>query len=95
MFTAAITIGSIAQHPSDEGISAMVDTWIMLQDIELHGERNKVLYIMKSRGMSHSNKAKEIIISHNGISLSPFKKNKIESFNSASVSAMDANNHNK
>ena len=75
MFTAAITIGSISQNTSDEGISSMVDTWIMLQDIESEDERYKSLYVMKSRGMQHSKKVREFVISSTGISLAPLIKN--------------------
>jgi circadian clock protein KaiC len=69
MFTAAITIGSISQNTSDEGISSMVDTWIMLQDIELNNERYKSLYVMKSRGMLHAKVEKEFLITSQGLSL--------------------------
>src|ERR1700730_12398589 len=71
MFTAAITVGSIERNPSDEGISSMVDTWMMVQDIELDGERNRSLYVMKSRGMIHSKEVREFIISSKGIKLIP------------------------
>ena len=54
MFTAAITVGSIERNPSDEGISSMVDTWMMVQDIEINAERSRSLCVMKSRGMVHS-----------------------------------------
>jgi circadian clock protein KaiC len=74
MFTAAITIGSIALNPSDEGISSMVDTWIMVEDIELDGERNRSLYVMKSRGMNHSKEIREFIITHKGIDLLPIAR---------------------
>jgi circadian clock protein KaiC len=74
MFTAAITIGSISQNTSDEGISSMVDTWIMLQDVESDGERHKSLYVMKSRGMKHSKKEQEFVIASQGLSLTPFHK---------------------
>jgi circadian clock protein KaiC len=74
MFTAAITIGSISQNTSDEGISSMVDTWIMLQDLESGGERHKSLYVMKSRGMKHSKKEQEFVIASQGLSLTPFHK---------------------
>ena len=69
MFTAAITVGSIERNPSDEGISSMVDTWIMVQDIEVDGERTRSLCVMKSRGMAHSNEVKKFRISSKGISL--------------------------
>jgi circadian clock protein KaiC len=98
MFTAAITIGSISQNPSDEGISSMVDTWIMLQDIETEDERYKSLYVMKSRGMKHSKKVKEFIISSTGISLTPLIKN-LQSSNQANykpnrkIEAASTNGH--
>jgi len=85
MFSAAITIGSISQNTSDEGISSMVDTWIMLQDIEFEGERQKSLYVMKSRGMKHSKKEKEFIISSEGLSLTPFQRNEKGKMKTASV----------
>jgi len=53
----------------DEGVSSLVDTWISLKDIEANGERNKVLYIMKSRGMKHSNQVREFKISNRGLEL--------------------------
>ena len=75
MFAAAITIGSIARNPSDEGISSMVDTWIMVEDIELDGERNRSMYVMKSRGMDHSKEVREFVISTSGINLLPIARN--------------------
>jgi len=72
LFTAAITVGSIARNPSDEGISSMVDTWIMVQDVERNDKRNRSLYVMKSRGMPHSKEVREFTISSKGITLTPF-----------------------
>jgi len=71
MFTAAITVGSIERNPSDEGISSMVDTWMMVQDIEVDAERTRSLCVMKSRGMVHSNEVRRFNISGEGINLSP------------------------
>lgn len=71
MFTAAITVGSIERNPSDEGISSMVDTWMMVQDIEVDAERTRSLCVMKSRGMAHSNEVRKFKIADNGITLSP------------------------
>ena len=73
LFTAAITVGSIERNPSDEGISSMVDTWMMVQDIEVDAERTRSLCIMKSRGMLHSNQVKRFIISNKGIDLKELK----------------------
>ena len=71
LFTAAITVGSIERNPSDEGISSMVDTWMMVQDIEVEEERTRSLCIMKSRGMPHSHAVREFNLSSKGITLSP------------------------
>ncbi len=76
LFTAAITVFSIERNPSDEGISSMVDTWMMLRDVELDGERNRSLYVMKSRGMAHSKEVREFVISSKGIKLIPIFRDK-------------------
>jgi circadian clock protein KaiC len=49
------------------GISSLMDTWLLLRDIEVGGERNRGLYILKSRGMAHSNQIREFILSDKGI----------------------------
>ncbi len=54
---------------SEESISSMVDTWITVRDMEGIGERNRGLYIIKSRGMGHSNQVREFVITGNGIEL--------------------------
>ena len=46
-----------------------MDTWLLLRDIELNGERNRGLYILKSRGMAHSNQIREFVLSKAGIKL--------------------------
>ncbi len=53
----------------DENVSSLVDAWIMVRDVELDGERNRALYIMKSRGMGHSKEVREFVISSQGLSL--------------------------
>jgi len=68
MFT-ALSLNTIVNEQTDEGVSSLVDTWIMVRDIEFNGERNRGLYIMKSRGMSHSNQVREFIITDKGIDL--------------------------
>ncbi|MCE5266123.1 MAG: circadian clock protein KaiC [Deltaproteobacteria bacterium] len=54
---------------TNEEISSLIDTWILLRDIEINGERNRGLYILKSRGMAHSNQIREVRLSHQGIDL--------------------------
>jgi circadian clock protein KaiC len=46
-----------------------MDTWLLLRDIELNGERNRGLYVLKSRGMPHSNQIREFLLTENGIRL--------------------------
>jgi circadian clock protein KaiC len=60
---------SVPKEQTDETISSLVDAWIQLRDIEMNGERNRGLYIMKSRGMKHSNQIREVIISDKGLYL--------------------------
>jgi circadian clock protein KaiC len=55
---------------TDVGISSLVDTWLLLRDIELSGERNRAMYILKSRGMAHSNQIREFLLTDHGIELS-------------------------
>jgi circadian clock protein KaiC len=56
------------EHTSEE-ISSLIDTWLLLRDIELNGERNRGLYILKSRGMAHSNQIQEFLLTNEGIDL--------------------------
>jgi circadian clock protein KaiC len=50
-------------------ISSLIDTWIRVRDIESGGEHNRGLYILKSRGMAHSNQIREFLLTDNGIEL--------------------------
>jgi len=54
---------------SDVAISSLIDTWLLVRDIELGGERNRGIYVLKSRGMAHSNQIREFRISPRGIEL--------------------------
>jgi circadian clock protein KaiC len=54
---------------TDSGITSLVDTWLVVRDLELNGERNRGLHILKSRGMDHSNQVREFIMSERGIEL--------------------------
>jgi circadian clock protein KaiC len=69
MFTQLIS-SSAAQGADDVAISSMIDTWLLLRDIEIGGERNRGLYIIKSRGMAHSNQVRECLLSSHGVELS-------------------------
>jgi circadian clock protein KaiC len=54
---------------TDVGISSLVDTWLLLRDMESGGERNRAMYILKSRGMAHSNQIREFLLTDHGIEL--------------------------
>jgi circadian clock protein KaiC len=64
-----LTAGGNAWEKTDVGVSSLTDTWILLRDIELAGERNRGLYVLKSRGMKHSNQIREFIVTSEGIKL--------------------------
>jgi len=68
MFT-ALTLNTMVNENTDEGVSSLVDAWLMVRDIEYNGERNRGMYIMKSRGMKHSNQVREFIITDKGLQL--------------------------
>lgn len=68
MFT-ALTLNTVVNEQTDEGVSSLVDAWLSIKDIEVNGERNKGLYVMKSRGMKHSNQVREFVIEDTGINL--------------------------
>ncbi|QEM04049.1 circadian clock protein KaiC [Mucilaginibacter rubeus] len=68
MFT-ALSLNTVVSEQTDEGVSSLVDTWLLVRDIESNGERNRGLYIMKSRGMSHSNQVREFTITDKGLNL--------------------------
>lgn len=69
LFTGLAASAPTAGDQTDETISSLVDTWIQVRDVELNGERNRALYIMKSRGIKHSNQVREFIISNKGLTL--------------------------
>lgn len=68
LFT-SLTSGGAALEKTDVGISSLVDTWLLLRDIEIGGERNRGLYILKARGMAHSNQIREFLLTDNGVEL--------------------------
>jgi circadian clock protein KaiC len=65
----SLTHGYSALEATDVGISSLVDTWLLLKDIEIGGERNRGMYILKSRGMAHSNQIREYTLTDHGVDL--------------------------
>lgn len=68
LFTNLSHIGTGLESTESE-ISSLMDTWILVRDMEIGGERNRGLYILKSRGMSHSNQIREFLLTDEGINL--------------------------
>jgi circadian clock protein KaiC len=66
LFT-SLTQGGHALQQSEMAMSSLMDSWLLLQDFEGNGERNRVLYVLKARGMAHSNQIREFLISDRGI----------------------------
>jgi circadian clock protein KaiC len=68
LFT-SLTRGGHALQQSEAAMSSLMDSWLLLQDFEGNGERNRVLYVLKARGMAHSNQIREFLISDRGVDL--------------------------
>jgi len=68
LFT-SLTQSGHALQTSEAAMSSLMDSWLLLQDMEGNGERNRVLYVLKARGMAHSNQIREFLISDRGVDL--------------------------
>jgi circadian clock protein KaiC len=68
-FFTSLTHDGNALEKTELGISSIMDTWLLLRDIESSGERNRGLYILKSRGMAHSNQIREFRLTDHGVEL--------------------------
>ena len=71
IFTCLTSGGEADSAPEDSqiGVSSLMDTWLMLRNIEFTGERNRTIFVRKSRGMAHSNQVREFVLSDNGMDL--------------------------
>jgi circadian clock protein KaiC len=68
LFTSLTVSGTELEH-TDTSISSLIDTWLLLRDIELNGERNRGMYVLKSRGMANSNQIREFVLTNHGVEL--------------------------
>ncbi len=68
-FFTTLTSGSSMLEHTNIFVSSLIDTWLLVRDIEIGGERNRGLHVLKSRGMPHSNQIREFILTSNGIVL--------------------------
>jgi len=65
----SLRTGNESLEQTNEDISSLVDTWLLLRDLELEGERNRVINVLKSRGMAHSNQLREFLLTDHGVEL--------------------------
>jgi len=68
LFT-SLTEGGANPEATDVGVSSLMDTWILLRNLEVGGERTRGLYVLKARGMAHSNQIREFVLSSSGVDL--------------------------
>ncbi len=68
IFTTLRSDGSLVDD-NDLGVSSLMDAWIKLQNMEANGERTRTLYVIKARGMGHSNQIREFLMSSGGLHL--------------------------
>lgn len=61
--------GETSSQERELGVSSLMDTWINVRNLETNGERNRGLYVLKSRGMAHSNQVREFVLTDKGIKL--------------------------
>jgi circadian clock protein KaiC len=73
LFTSLAEGGSVIETTevgvSSLGVSSLMDTWLLLRDVENGAERNRILHILKSRGMAHSNQVREFLLTDHGVEL--------------------------
>jgi circadian clock protein KaiC len=66
-----LTNGGRAIEATDVGVSSIMDTWILLQNHPRDRRRERSVYILKSRGMSHSNEMHSFEMKNDGIHIQP------------------------
>ncbi len=69
LFTSLASDGHGNVEWSGVGVSSLMDTWLLVRNLESNGERNRCLYILKSRGTAHSNQVREFVLTSSGIDL--------------------------
>jgi circadian clock protein KaiC len=52
---------------TDQGISSLIDAWVLLADLEVAGQRTRGVYLMKARGMSHSHEVRRYMMTKSGL----------------------------
>src|SRR5207237_8767 len=67
--TVFIAVTSPGEAETDLEISSLIDTWVLLRAVEVNGERNRLLDIVKARGTAHSNQVREVLLTDHGAEL--------------------------
>ena len=67
--TTLVTALGQSEEPVIENLTSMVDTWLLLRNVETNGERNRLLFVLKSRGTAHSNQVREFVLTDHGVEL--------------------------
>lgn len=65
----SLTLAGGSLETSEADVSSLMDTWLLLKTVEVGGERNRALYLLKSRGMEHSNQIREFLLTSHGLQL--------------------------
>jgi len=68
-FFSSLTSAQSEIEDSEVGVSSLMDAWLLVRTIESNGERNRGLYILKARGIGHSNQVREFLLTDQGIEL--------------------------
>jgi circadian clock protein KaiC len=67
--TTLVTALGHGEEMGTEALSSLVDTWLLLRNVETDGERNRLLFVLKSRGTAHSNQVREFVLTSHGVEL--------------------------
>ena len=68
LFT-SLTTGDSSAESTEVGVSSQMDVWLLLRNLESNGERNRGLYVLKARGLAHSNQIREFVLTDHGVQL--------------------------
>ncbi|HEY4373478.1 MAG TPA: circadian clock protein KaiC [Burkholderiales bacterium] len=69
VFTNLTTDGPIALAEGSTGVSSLMDTWVLVSNLQGNAERTRAIQILKSRGMPHSNQIREFVMTHKGLDI--------------------------
>jgi circadian clock protein KaiC len=69
VFTSLTSGAHASPEDSEVGVSSLIDTWLLLRSVESNGERNRTIFVLKSRGTAHTNQVREFLLSDSGVDL--------------------------